>query len=63
MADPGEPQEPKETVSHYLPVSAVRAIEYRAFLDRTTKSEALTTLIRAGEKALDQRTPPEERVA
>jgi hypothetical protein len=52
-----EQVEPKETVAHSLPVSAVRAIEYRAFLDRCNKSEAAARLIAAGAAALKQDTP------
>jgi hypothetical protein len=51
--------ETKETVSHSLPASLVRAIEYRAFLDRTNKSEALARLIRVGVIGLQQDTPDE----
>lgn len=39
-------QESKITVSYSLPPEIVRAIEYRAFLDRTTKSEAVARLVR-----------------
>ena len=56
--------EAKETVSHRIPVSLVRAIEYRVFLDRSTKSEALERLIRVGLIGLQQETPADkERVA
>ena len=52
-----ERAEAKETVSHSLPISLVRAIEYRAFLDRTNKSDALARLIRVGISGLGQQTP------
>lgn len=58
-----ERTEAKETVSHSLPASVVRAIEYRAFLDRSNKSDALARLIRAGEVALAQDTPQRSSAA
>jgi hypothetical protein len=59
-----ERPESKETVSYSVPAVVVRAIEYRAFLDRSNKSEAMARLVQAGAAALQQRTPEgQERVA
>lgn len=57
MPETIERAEAKENVSHSLPSSLVRAIEYRAFLDRSNKSDALARIIREGVKALNQHTP------
>jgi hypothetical protein len=56
-------EEAKASVSHRIPISVIRDIEYRAYLDRTTKSDALTKLVRGGVAALGQQTPadPQER--
>jgi hypothetical protein len=62
-SDTLEPTEAKETVAHSLPVSLVRAIEYRAYLDRSNKSEALARLIREGLARLGQRTPTDREAA
>lgn len=40
------PREKNLTVSYSLPLEVVRAIEYRAFRDRTSKSEAVARLVR-----------------
>lgn len=48
MADEQTPTSTEErlTVSYYLPLSVVRAIEYHAYLHRLNKSEAVAQLIR-----------------
>lgn len=56
-----ERNEAKETVSYSLPMSLVRAIEYRAYLDRCNKSDALAAIMRVGLKGLQQQTPDDER--
>jgi hypothetical protein len=62
-AETTERAEAKETVSHSLPASVVRVIEYRAYLDRSSKSDAVARLIRAGAIALEQRSPDGKEVA
>jgi hypothetical protein len=63
-AETSERAESKETVSYSVPGLVVRVIEYRAFLDRSNKSEAMARLVQAGAAALQQRTPEAgERVA
>lgn len=61
QSDVIEQAEAKETVSHSLPISLVRAIEYRAYLDRSNKSDALARIIRVGLLGLAQVTPSDER--
>lgn len=46
MAENSEPTEKNLTVSYSLPMDVVRAIEYRAYRDRTNKSEAVARIVR-----------------
>lgn len=46
------------TVSYSLPMDVVRAIEYRAYRDRTNKSEAVARLVRQAVEAEQQPAEP-----
>lgn len=58
-----KPERTNISVSYSLPPDVVRTVEYQAFLDRTTKSEAVSKLVREGDKAIKAEESEQEAVA